>query len=451
MKLPFSSYWIRSAFYTILQRFSLTFFGLINFMILVRSFSHTEMGIWALFLTFTSIFEATKSGLLKNAHVRYVSSSNSEDEKVVIASSSLIINLIVSLLFIIFIVFFSGWISVELNAGTALSSVLLWFIPGILSMIFFSHLEAIQQSFLDFKGIFAGYLVRQSTFFILIVIQLLSKQHFSLNILALYQFISILSGTITLYIFTRKYLVNKFQPTVKWVKTILGYGGYIFGSGIMANIYSNVDQLMTAKFISSGSVSFYNTASRINGLVDIPSYAAADILFPKSAKASVEEGKVKVQYLYERMVAILLSFTIPAAIFIILFPSFVITIVAGSSYIKAAPILQLYMLTGLLRPMQNQAANLLNSINKPSLCFWINTLGLAETLIINYVCLSYFGFYGAAIGTLISSVIGTIFWYFLMKKQIGAKVSNIAGYMADFYKTSYIQVRTLFNKQRNAA
>jgi lipopolysaccharide exporter len=420
-------------------------------MILVRVFSHTEMGIWALFLTFTSIFEATKSGLLKNAHVRYVSSSNVEEEKVVIASSSLIINLIVSLVFIVFIVFFSGWISVQLNAGTALSSVLLWFIPGILSMIFFSHLEAIQQSFLDFKGIFAGYLVRQSTFFILIVIQLISKQHFSLNILALYQFISILSGTATLYIFTRRYLVHKFQPTIKWVKKILGYGGYIFGSGIMANIYSNVDQLMTAKFISSGSVSFYNTASRINGLVDIPSYAAAEILFPKSAKASVDEGKAKVQYLYERMVAILLSFTIPAAIFIILFPSFVITIVAGSSYVAAAPILQLYMLTGLLRPMQNQAANLLNSINKPSLCFWINTLGLVETLIINYVCLSHFGFYGAAIGTLISSVIGTVFWYFLMKKQIGANVSNIVGYMAEFYKTSYTQVKTLFNKQRNAA
>lgn len=420
-------------------------------MILVRGFSHEEMGIWALFLTVTSIFEATKSGLLKNAHVRYVSSSEDEGDKVIVASSSLIINLMVTVIFILFIVFFSGWISKQLNAGTALSSVLLWFIPGIACMIFFSHLEAIQQSFMDFKGVFAGYLVRQSTFFVLILIQVFSKKHFSLDTLAIYQFISIATGTVTLYFFTRKYIVHKFQPSREWVKRILGYGGYIFGSGIMGNIYSNVDQIMTAKFISSSSVSFYNTASRINGLVDIPSYAAAEILFPKSAKASVDEGRGKVQYLYERMVAILLSFTIPAAIFIIIFPSFVITIIAGSSYIKAAPILQLYMLTGLLRPMQNQAANLLNSIDKPALCFWINTLGLAETLIINYACLSYFGFYGAAIGTLISSVIGTVFWYFVMKKQIGANISNIAGYMADFYKTSFMRVKTFFNKQENIA
>ncbi len=420
-------------------------------MILVRGFSHTAMGIWALFLTTTSIFEATKSGLLKNAHVRYVSSSNIESEKVTIASSSLIINLIVSIIFILIIVFFSRWISAELNAGTDLSSILIWFIPGILSMIFFSHLEAIQQSFMDFKGIFAGYLVRQATFFVLIVLQGFFKHSFFLNTLALYQCISILAGTVTLYIFTRKYLMHQFRPSWEWVKRILGYGGYIFGSGIMGNIYSNVDQIMTAKFISSGSVSFYNAASRINGLVDIPSYAAADILFPKSAKASVDEGKDRVKYLYERMVAILLSFTIPAAIFIIIFPSWIIVIIAGKSYAAAAPILQLYMLTGLLRPMQNQAANILNSIDKPALGFWINTLGLVEMLFINYTCLYYFGFYGAAIGTLISSVIGTTFWYFIMKKQIGAKVSNIAGHIAGLYKLAFIQTTTFFNKQKNAA
>ena len=270
--------------------------------------------------------------------------------------------------------------------------------------------------------------------------------------LALYQFAGIFAPVqLRLYFFTRKYLIHKFSPSREWVKRIFGYGGYIFGSGIMGNIYSNVDQIMSAKFISASSVSFYNTASRINGLVDIPSYAASEILFPKSAKAAVEEGPGKVKYLYERMVAVLLSFTIPAAIFIIIFPKWIILLIAGSSYIKAAPILQLYMLTGLLRPMQNQAANLLNSIDKPALCFYINTLGLAENLVINYLCLTHFGFYGAAIGTLISSVIGTVFWYFVMKRQIGAKISNIAGHMVDFYKLGYNQTKTFFSKQKNAA
>ena len=117
-------------------------------------------------------------------------------------------------------------------------------------------------------------------------------------------------------------------------------------------------------------MAYYNAASRINGLVDIPSYAAADIIFPKIAKAVVEDGTEKVKYLYERMVGILLSFTTPAAIFIIIFPKSYYQFIAGSKYNAAAPILQMYMITGLMRPMQNQAANLLNSIGKPSFVFY---------------------------------------------------------------------------------
>jgi lipopolysaccharide exporter len=433
-----SSYWIRSAFYTILQRFSLTFFGLINFIILVRVLTTEEMGTWALFLTVTAVFEATKSGLLKNAHVMYVSSTNSTDDKVTVASSSFLINSFISLLFILFLVFFSGWMSVALHAGHDLSATLLWFIPGFISMIFFSHFEAIQQSFLDFKGILAGYLIRQCCFFTFLIITYSLKRPFTLTNLALYSSISVFSGSIALYFFSRKYLHHHFKPSKQWIKKIFNYGGYIFGSGVMSNIFSNLDQVMTGAFISNSAVAFYNTASRINGLVDIPSYAAADIIFPKTSKAVVEEGNAKVKYLYEKMVGILLSFTTPVALLIIIFPKLIITVIAGTKYVDAAPILQLYMITGLMRPMQNQAANLLNSIGKPALCFKINTVSLIINLIVSYFCLKYIGFYGAAVGTLIAGGIGFTIWYFVMKKEINLHLTKIGGYILSSYKEIYL-------------
>lgn len=238
---------------------------------------------------------------------------------------------------------------------------------------------------------------------------------------------------------------HNFRPDKSSVKKIFGYGGYIFGSGVMSNIFSNVDQVMTAAFISNSAVAFYNTASKINGLVDIPSYAAADIIFPKISKASSDDdGGNKVRYLYERMVGVLLSFTTPAAIFIIIFPKFVITIIAGAKYVEAAPILQLYMLTGLMRPMQNQAANLLNSVGKPSLCFIINTVSLAINLVISYICLKTFGFYGAAIATLIAGGIGFTIWYFIMKKEIQLQFSNVVKYVFSTYRDMYVNAINIY-------
>ncbi|HWB91624.1 MAG TPA: hypothetical protein VG605_07220, partial [Puia sp.] len=127
MKKYFSSYWVRSAFFTFLQRFSLTFFGFLNLMLLTRSLSIPQMGVWALFLTVTGIFEMTKSNLLKNAHIKYVSGSDDIPAQTAIASSSFLINTAITLFFILLFVFFSGWISRWFNTGAELGDMLLWF------------------------------------------------------------------------------------------------------------------------------------------------------------------------------------------------------------------------------------------------------------------------------------------------------------------------------------
>ncbi len=420
-------------------------------MILIRSLSKAEMGAWALFLAVTSIFEAAKSNLLKNAHIRFVGIHEDEQDKSAIAASSFVINAGISLLFILIFLLFSGTIGGLLNIRDELTAMLHWFIPGLVGMVFFSHLEAIQQSFLDFKGSFAGHFARQLLFFGIILTHAILKIPFSLKLLAFYQSISICVGAVILYIYTRKYLQYRFNVAAKWVKQIFGYGGYIFSSGIMAQVFANLDQLMTGSFLSSSAVASYNAASRINGLVDVPSYAASEIIFPKISKASAEEGPERVRYLYEKMVAVLLSFTIPSALFIILFPNFVISIIAGAEYKDAALILQLYMITGLLRPMQNQAANLLNSVGKPGLCLVINAISLAGNLAINYFCLAQFGFYGAAIGTLITCLLGSTAWYFIMKKQIGAGWKGIGKHMTDLYRWMYNQATRLLLKKTSAS
>lgn len=439
MKKYLSSYWIRSALFTFLQRFSLTLFGFVNFIILIRSLSKPEMGVWAFFLVVTTLFETTKSHLLKNAHIKFVGNSN--NEKTAIASSSLLVNIFISLLFILFLFVFSGSLSRWLNTGNELEQMLKWFIPGMISLIFFSHFVAVAQSHLDFKSIFAGYFARQFLFFIIILIHAIFKIPFSLIHLVMYQSISILVGTVILYYLSKKHLLYKFNPSVEWIKKLLGFGGYIFGIGITSNIFSNLDQLMIAKFTSSKSmVANYNAATRISGLIDIPSYSAAEILLPKVSQVDLSEGPYQVKYMYERMVGVLLSFTTPVALFIFLFPSLVISIIAGSQYADSSFILQMYMLSGIIRPIQNQAANILLYIGKARLCFILNVIFLVINFGLNYLCFIEFGVYGAAIGNVIGCVLGTIVWYSILQKSIGVEYVNIVRYVVDTYKTIYSKV-----------
>jgi lipopolysaccharide exporter len=400
------------------------------------------MGVWALFLVVTTLFETAKSNLLKNAHIKFVGNSNKE--KTAIASTSLLLNASISILFILFLFLSFDKLGDWLGAGKELGQMLKWFIPGMFVLIFFSHFEAVAQSHLDFKSVFAGYFSRQLLFVSIILIHYIFNIQFSLVYIVIYQTISIVVGTAVLYFFSKKYLLYVFNPSVRWIKELLGFGGYIFGIAITSNIFANLDQLLIGKFTArSGSIysrtmvaNYYN-ATRISSLVDIPSYAAAEVLLPKVSQVNVSEGYHQIKYMYERMVAILLCFTTPIALFVLIFPKFVTSIISGAQYRDASFILQMYMLSSLIRPIQNQAANIFLYIGKARLCFLLNLVFLAVNFGLNYLCFVEFGPYGAAIGNAVAAFLSTIVWYSVLQKTVNIEYTNIARYIADTYKTLY--------------
>jgi len=447
VKNIFSSYWIKSSFLNILQRFSGTRFAFFNFMLLARHINKNQMGIWSIFLVIITIYELSKNGLLKSAHIRFVSTSESSDDKKRISWSSLVINFSIALVLISFILLFSKNISGWLNTGEELSKLLIQFIPGIIIMVFYSHYEAVQQSYLDFKSLFYGNIVRQSSFFFGLLYCHFFKIEVTLDVILLYHTISILLGTITLYIVGRKYLSYKIEPSIAWIKEIIKYGKYILGSSIISNIYSNIDQLMTSKFLNPITVSYYSTATRISGIIDIPINAAADVLFPKMAQASTDEDSNKVKYFLEKTIGLLLCLIIPTTIFICIFSKLIVQIIAGSTYLEASLILQVYVIRMTIGIFQHQSANTLISIGKSKLHFLLNSIGFVLKIVITYFCLKYFGFYGAAVGSLIMPTLNFILWFFVMKRQINVNLRNIYSYMVDFYYDLYNKAKIILVKK----
>ncbi len=63
--------------------------------------------------------------------------------------------------------------------------------------------------------------------------------------------------------------------------------------------------------ISADIVAYYNVVSRINNMMDVPSVAIADVLFPKNVEAMATTGTEKVRYYFERMVGTIISILAP--------------------------------------------------------------------------------------------------------------------------------------------
>jgi lipopolysaccharide exporter len=444
-----SSFWGKSLLYTLLNRFSVILFGVVSFFILVRHITPEENGIWSLFLTIITLVEVIKQGLLRNPLIKFLSMQ--ENDKDMVQSSIILINCIFSLIVILIIGVGGNAISYFLKSPH-LYELFGWSIFSILLLIPFNHCEVLLQAHFRYQQIFMAYLLRQGMFMLgIITLVLIIPQYLSLVNLVIVQSISLFASTVLIYISSRELLPKKIKFDAALTRRILHFGKYVFGTNVFSNLSRFADHFVTANAIANPElgkryVSYYNACSRISNLVDMPSVAVADVLFPKNVQALELEGINKVKYYFERMVGSIISIVLPASIFIMLLPKLTLLIVAGKQYLEAANILRIVMIIAMLRPFFYQFGATMDAIGKPQLNFWYNLLLMCINFSFTYIGLHWIGRDGAAYALVAHHIVSLIIIYPVLKKHVHIDMRNIVKYAIGNYKYMFNLVKSMVFK-----
>ncbi len=131
-------------------------------------------------------------------------------------------------------------------------------------------------------------------------------------------------------------------------------------------------------------------------MVDVPSLAAADVLYPKNVEAIENDGIEKVKEYFEQVVATILAFIVPVSLAIFILPGVVIDIIAGDKYEPAVSILQITILFSIVRPLSYQFGSTLDAIGRPDINFMANAGLFIINLLLTLVFVKIFGGMGAA-------------------------------------------------------
>jgi len=422
---------------SILHRFSSTLFGFLNFFILARVLPKNELGIWSIFLFVVAAFEMSKGSLLKNAHIRLILISKNKNHSI-IAGSSIFVNVIFTILFITIILLFSPNLSNWLNTGKQLSTMLMLYIPGLISMIYFAHYEAVQQSNNNFKNGFTANLIRQLLFFILLLVHFISGKNLELFTIVYYYTLGNFIGTLLFFILSRKYISYTFQYSIKTIKEILRFGGFMMGGNIITQISSNLDQLLVSRYLSTEYVGNYGIASRVMYAVEIPMNGVSEALFPTFTKASGDGDKLSFNNYLEKSIGTLIAIMLPVIIIMVCLTELIIKVIAGNNYIDANEILQIYLIITLINIFKHQSSNTLLSLGKSKLHFIITILHFVFSIGMIYLGIKEFEYLGPAYAKFLLSVVSLFMWVVLMKKLIGINLSNIIKQIIGFYPTLFM-------------
>jgi O-antigen/teichoic acid export membrane protein len=442
------SYWLRSGFFTIAGRLSVIIFGFGSVYLLLRGLTKIDFGVWVLFLTIASFIEVGRIGLQQNALIKYLSNSKEEDYAK-ISSASLMLNLLITLGFILVLLLIARPLSLFWEAPELETMLYLYCITTTV-LVPFIQFNAVQQANLDFRGTFWSGFTKQGLFFFYILILYLTATEIKILNLAIFQIFSAAAGAIVSWWFTRSYLKWDWKIDWHWVKELFNFGKFVFGTNISTMLYKSIDKIMLGSLLSPIPVAMYELAIRITNLAEVPTFSVASIVFPQSARTLEKEGKQGIKHLYEKSVGAILAILLPFILFVLIFPNWVITIIASTKYLDAVPILQLTMLYGLFIPFAVQCGTVLDSMGKPKVNFFFTLIGAGLNIIFNYIFISNFGLLGAAYGTLTTYLVTFIMMQIVLYKELGVKAYNVFKHILPFYQEALIMIKSYLKKQQPA-
>jgi len=416
-------------------------------MILVRGFATETNGVWALYITLFSLFEAVKQGLLRNATIKFLGTSLYSENRSAVLSASLLLNILFSAGVIILLFVFGRLLSGALKADQLLP--LLWWSPTmIILLIPFSHCEILLQANYRFSALFRATFIRQAVFFGgVTLLYFFLPAHFTLLNILLLQVIALLAGVTAIYLLSGKGLTPEFVYDRNILNKIFHFGKFTFGTNLFAGLSRSFDHFVTANALDTitgkNYVAYYNTVARINNMVDMPSLAAADVLYPKNVEALENQGLEKVRYYFEQMVGTIIAIILPVSLVIFIFPRLIIYAIAGPAYYPAIPILQLTVLFSMVRPLSYQFGSTMDAIGKPQVNFWTNGALMAINLALTYTLLKMYGGIGAAYAIMIYYSLSFSVMILILKRYLRLELRNILVFGIRRYKDIFSLIRNL--------
>jgi O-antigen/teichoic acid export membrane protein len=428
-------YWLNSGIYSLLQRLSVLAFGTLSFSVLARHLSHDHMGVWANFLMLTANIELIRWSIVKSAFIKYLSMHYKEHGEEIM-TASLALNLLVTGLMMLAIAVGMPALSAFLKAPE-LTQEMYIFLFGMLLLIPFSHFEWIQNSQGDFKGIFVAYMVRQGSWFLMMVIHLMIYDTVPLAWLAIYYSLGILIGTFAGYAYVRKYLSRRLAFTKVWFLKLWRFGRVILGSSTSTMVFRNTDQALVSHIIGLGAVAVYNVSMRIINILDLPSNVVGDIMFPRSSKLDPVKDRDKLREMYERSVGAILAMVVPAGLLILALPKLILGILAGGTYMEAVPIVRFMLMNSFFMAFIKQFGTIMDSSGKQKLNLYVITAMAGLAIVFCYIFIYWQGLRGAVFGITATHIVGFCCSQAILYKLYGIRWWRVFGYGLHFIRDMF--------------
>lgn len=216
----------------------------------------------------------------------------------------------------------------------------------------------------------------------------------------------ILVGTVGILYLT----VGISLPKRRHFRSLFDFAKYSFLGGLRDRSFSDVDLLVLAALVSPALVGVYSIVWSIANFLTIFGKAMSGTLFPEISRAEATDDTDQLATLISDALTYGGLLTIPGVFGGIILGDRLLRIY-GEEFIQGTTVLGLLLIAVLLYGYQKQLLNALNAYDRPDIAFRINVVFITTNLLLNIAFVYVFGWIGAAVATVLSSVLGLFLSY----------------------------------------
>lgn len=421
-------------------------FGICSFALLARSLSTELFGQWVLFIAAGSFVEMFRFGITNTGLIRFLSGAD-ETARIKLIGSNALIGLVATIAVAILLVtcnlVFQPAIS---NSGYQLFFT--WYPVLAFFNLPWNNALVVLQADRSYGKILALKAINSIAFFIVV---LFNFYFLKMSLVALAIALLIINAITSLLSLFKGWdgfaCITKADKQTN--KTMLHFGKYTTFTLIGTNLLRSADTIIISLSpLGSAAVALYSIPLKLTELQQIPLRSFAATAFPKMSKASLHRKVEEVKSLFYSYAGALTYLFFFMSLFTFLFADLFVLLLAGKQYLqadavtgfKAANIVRVFSIYGLLLPIDRMTGITLDSINKPG----VNALKVLFMVIANITgdIIAVFLFKSlilVAVSSILFTIVGIWLGMYFLNKELKLQFSHIFSVGIRFY-------RSIFNK-----
>ncbi len=353
-----------------------SFFGLLNFLLMVRMTTTDDFGRIVIFMSIAGLADLIRTGFVRQGLVRHWISANLKEVRS-LAGSAWVLHLaiVVAIVALLQVVQLIPQAVQQVHVHTFLQYYPLLLI-GVVPHQMMSWIAQARKKYIAMN---AYRLLANVLIFVLLAVQyggeLLTTEEVILLIVISHLAVSVFS------LISADSVHEVIHMKSGQVLSLFQFGKYSLSTLAGSNLLKSTDTLLIGLLINSESAAIYAIPFKVIELLEIPLRGFVMTSFHRLTLLFNEGNTQTYAAHFKKSVIRLTLVFLPIILFCLIFPSVVVRLLSGATYTESIHVLQVLSIAMLLLPLDKYAGMALDSINRPQ----DNAMKVWLMVIINFV------------------------------------------------------------------